>query len=530
MSINIVLVILTLLLIIFVLIIIYAIQRLGVGESEIKIFDEIQKKSAELESDLIEDLHKRKDEAECINDIKSRSVEIEKLLVDTAQLKYEMIQKHNIDRIKLSLTILTAIATGIAAVSTYSNYLVMSDKDRKEGLDKQFIELAQKVASKNDKEAEIAIITFPRFALPYISEYRKYSPKFKKHYKNYDAFLVDFTQKYPYVVESTTIILNTLEERAIRKAKEKCRIENPTGRCESIEEFYPYFSPPQFTGSIFSDTIINSLNAITKNTLQNCITLKDEVGNPEYSFKREKISAVNLSGKDFRGAYLRNVNFEGINGKCVKFCYANLSGADLDHSYLGSALLVNTVFRFASLKHCYLVDSLAKGADFTGADLEDSDFRKSILIQAIFRDACIANAKFNDTVIYKANFLGLPSKDNNSSIDKLIKLEAFTPVDKSNFKDVRLQENLDYKAVNEKLPDFDGAIVDIKNYTDLDFLNNNYTYKELKKDDISKISKKNGYSYSIEKYLQNELKSEKIGILKKKSNSKIKIQPCKTKL
>lgn len=508
-----ILIILVILLILVVAVIIGAIQRLGIGESDVKIFDDIQKKSAELEEDLIEDLHKRKGKAECIKDIRSKSVEIEKLLVDTAQLKYEMLQKHNIDRIKLYLTILTVLATGIAAVSTYVNYLQMYNIDQKEDLDKQFIELSQKVASPNQNEAEIAIITFPRFALP--SEKKKI--RFKRKYDSYDDFLSDFTQKYPYVTESTTIILNVLEKRAVDRAKRKCKVKSPHNSCEKIEEIYPYFNPPQFTGSVFSNTIISSLNSITKSTLQEGIILKDEADNKLYPFKREKISAVDLSEKDFRGAYLRNVDLEGINGKSVKLSFANLSGADLDHSYLGNSELVDTVFRFAHLNHCYLVDSLAKGADFTGAELENSDLRKAVLIGANFRNSYIANAKFNDAIIYKANFLGLPFENNNLSINDLIKLEAIKPVDCANFKKVRLQK--DTKTDNENLPDFDGAIVDRKNYDNLDFLNKNYNYHSLEENDIKKAD----YSYSIEKYLINELKKgEKMGKLGKITGSENK--------
>lgn len=501
MNVDLILIVLVILLIIIVSIIIFAIQRIGVGESDVKIFDDIQKKSAELEADLIEDLHKRKDEAECINDIRAKSVEIEKLLIDTAQLKYELLQKHNIDRIKLFLTILTVLATGIAAVSTYINYLGMYNKDQKEDLDRQFIELSQKVASPNENEVEIAIITFPRFALPP----EKKKVKFRRKYNNYDDFLSDFTLKYPYVIESTTIILNVLEKRAVKRAQRNCKTHNPHGECKNLEELYTYFNPPPFTGSVFSNTIISSLNAITKSTLQNCVLLKDETDDPLYSFKRDKISAIDLSKKDFRGAYLRNVNFEGINGCRVKFSFANLSGADLDHAYLRDSELVNTVFRFASLKHCFLVGSLAKGADFTGTNLEDSNFSEAVLIEANFRNAYIANTKFNKAIIYKAKFLGKSFENNNKSLDELIKIETFQPVDRANFKNVRFDEK-------GKLPDFDGAIVDRENYEKLDFLSKNYKYKEIKETDILKSN----YIYAVENYLINELKrNKKMGKLEK---------------
>lgn len=504
MNIDTILTILVVLLIIFVPVVIYAIQRLGVGSGEIKIFDNIQQKSAELEADLIENLHKNKDNAECINDIKSKSVEIEKLLVDTAQLKFELIQKHNIDRIKLILTIFTVIVTLIAALSTYRNYLSMSDKDRKESLDKQFIDLSQKVASPNENEVEIAIITFPRFAIPHISKYQK-APEFKEYYNNYDDFLFDFTQKYPYVTESTTIILNVLGKKAVKRAMDSCKLHNPYSSCENLEEIYKYFKPPQFTGSVFSNTIINSLNSITNSTLQNKIVLKDEVNNPKYSFKRDKISAVDLRKKDFRGTYLRNADLEGINGEGVKFSFANLSGVDLDHSYLKDSELVDTVFRFASLKHCFLVDSLAKGADFTGANLEDSDFRNAILIEANFRDTYIASTKFNNAIIYKAKFLGKPFENNDKTIDELIEIESFQPIDRANFKNVKFSKD-------KNLPDFNDAIVDRENYDNLDFLNKNYKYKELTETDILKSD----YVYTVEKYLINELKrNKKMGKLEK---------------
>lgn len=491
--------ILVIILVIFILGIIYIIYRLGVGSNEIKLFDDIENKSA----DLIADLYKNKDDSDYINNLKAKSVEIEKLLVDTAQFKFELIQKHNIDRVKLVLTIFAVIVTIIGALSTYKNYLSMSAKDRKENLDKQFIELTQKISSDNEESKEIAIITLPRFAIPYISKYQK-TPKFDKEYDNYDTFLSDFIQKYPYVSESNAIIVNELERIAIKRTKKKCKTNNNFNNCESIEELYDYFSPP-FTGTIYSNSIISSLSSITKNTLQKDIILKSEVKDI-YPYKRERISAVDLREKDFRGSYLRNVNFEGGNCERVNFSFANLSGANLNHSYLKNAVIVDTNLRYANLVHSFLASSFIKGADFTGSNLEGADFRNAVLIECIFRNASMVNTKFNNALIYKSKFFGEPFKISKKSLDELIKINSITPKASANFLDVRIGNKI------ETLPDFNNAIIDYENYTKLDFLNQNYTSKIITEKEIVGV----GYNYAVKNYLIHEIKDgQKILRLKK---------------
>lgn len=509
-NIDLILTILIFGLIIFIPLVFYAIHRLGIGQNEIKLFDDIEKESAQLEADLIANLNQNKNNVGHENDIQNKCVEIEKLLVDTAQLKFELIQKHNIDRIKLILTIFTVITTMIAALSTYKNYLGAADKERKSSLDNQFIELSQRVASANENEKEIAIIAFPRFALPNISRYQA-SSEIKKEYKDYDAFMFDFMRKYPYVAESTTIILNELEKKSVERARKQCKMHNASDDCEHIEDLYDYFEA-SFGGSVYANTIISSLNLITNETLQSDVVLNN---GPNGKLKRERISAIDLRKKDFRGAYLRNADLEGMNGESVKFSFANLSGANLNYSYLRSAEIANANFRFASLRKSCLVASLVKGVDFTGANFEGADLRNSVLIESIFRNAFIANAKFSKTILYNAKFSGEKFKDMDKSIDELIKMDAITPLDCANFKDVRCEINAKCTNDSEKLPEFDGAIIDANNYSKLDFLNINYDYDELKKADIMNL----GCVYAVKIYLINELnKNKKMGRLVKKNN------------
>lgn len=512
-NINILLTVLISLLFILIPLVIYAIHRLGIGPNEIKLIEDIEKKGTEIDSELKAEVNNKKNTSKGRNYSNSKCIEIEKLLIDTAQLKFQVTHKHNIDRLKLVLTIFTVVTTLIATLTTFNNYVAMSNKDRKANLDEQFVKMAQIVASENENEREIAIIAFPRFALPSISQNEKF-PELKKEYESYDDFIFDFMQKYPYVVESTSIIINELEKKAFKNAEKLCKADNIHNNCKTTKDLYDYFRQP-FTGTVYLNTIINSLNLITNETLQKNIIIKDEAGK---SLVRNRISGIDLRKKYLYGAYFRNVNFQGMNAKNVKFISANLSNANLSYSYLEKAEIVNTNFRFANLSNACLVNSLVNRNDFTGANLAGADFTSTLCTNSIFRNANIANAKFNNAVLYDAKFLGDNLKIVNKPIDELVKLDAITPSDNSNYENARCGINERCTQNSKNLPDFNGAIIDLNNYQNIDFINGNYYYKELNKTDILNSN----YEYAIRIYLVNEkTHGKKIGVLKKKLASNV---------
>ena len=75
--------------------------------------------------------------------------------------------------------------------------------------------------------------------------------------------------------------------------------------------------------------------------------------------KARNWSGLNLSGVDFRGAYLKEVHFEG----------SQLDGANLQHANLDKAKLQNADLSFANLQHTNLSEAKLQNADLRICDL-----------------------------------------------------------------------------------------------------------------------------------------------------------------
>ena len=125
--------------------------------------------------------------------------------------------------------------------------------------------------------------------------------------------------------------------------------------------------------------------------------------------------ALDLSNRDLSGA-----NLAGSSLYQADLHNTNLSGADLSHSQIYKANISNTNFKYANLSYANLcgigttgiISGLAEGSkhltafDFTGADLSYADLDHSFLQYADLTDAIITYTNFNDANLTRVDLSG----------------------------------------------------------------------------------------------------------------------------
>ena len=114
--------------------------------------------------------------------------------------------------------------------------------------------------------------------------------------------------------------------------------------------------------------------------------------------KARNWSGLNLSGVDFRGAYLKEVHFEG----------SQLDGANLQHANLDKAKLQNADLSFANLQHTNLSSAKLQNADLSFANLQnanllEANLQNADLSEANLQKAYLSRAKLQNADLSKAN-------------------------------------------------------------------------------------------------------------------------------
>ncbi|MBF0240551.1 MAG: DUF2169 domain-containing protein [SAR324 cluster bacterium] len=148
------------------------------------------------------------------------------------------------------------------------------------------------------------------------------------------------------------------------------------------------------------------------------------------------LSGHDLSGVDFSGSFMEDVNFARSNlsganlSGCVmaraNFTGTNLAGANLDGANIGAAQLIETDFtdailtnailskstmrktKFlrAQMKGAQIMDAVVEQVDFSEIDMFQTIFLKMELNQCLFRNANIPNCMFIQTHTPKCDFTG----------------------------------------------------------------------------------------------------------------------------
>jgi hypothetical protein len=123
--------------------------------------------------------------------------------------------------------------------------------------------------------------------------------------------------------------------------------------------------------------------------------------------KQAPNTGIDLSGADFRRAYLRRADFSD----------ADLSGADLSRANLGRADFSGANLRGAYLRRAYLSRANFRGANLSGAylsranlseaDLNGANLRGANLIGATLVDANLGDADLTGCRIYGVSAWGL---------------------------------------------------------------------------------------------------------------------------
>ena len=124
--------------------------------------------------------------------------------------------------------------------------------------------------------------------------------------------------------------------------------------------------------------------------------------------KARNWSGLNLSGVDFRVAYLEEVQFEksrldGVNLQNAdlwgaELQNANLSGANLQNADLWGAELQNAILRFAELQNANLSNANLQDANLLEAELQDAN-----LLEAELQNANLSKANLQNAILWGAN-------------------------------------------------------------------------------------------------------------------------------
>ena len=119
--------------------------------------------------------------------------------------------------------------------------------------------------------------------------------------------------------------------------------------------------------------------------------------------KARNWSDLNLSGVDFRGAYLKKVHFEESKLYFANLQYADLTEAELQNATLSFAELQNATLRFANLQNATLSFAKLQYADLTEANLQNANLSRANLQHADLLGANLQNATLSFAELQNAN-------------------------------------------------------------------------------------------------------------------------------
>ena len=105
------------------------------------------------------------------------------------------------------------------------------------------------------------------------------------------------------------------------------------------------------------------------------------------------LTKADLSDRDLREGYFREVDFSGANLTKTNFRYANLSGSDF----------IETNLFEADLSHAKLMATDFYKADLRGAKMEVSNFLNAKLINADLRKASLIESYIRDATFHRAD-------------------------------------------------------------------------------------------------------------------------------
>ena len=108
--------------------------------------------------------------------------------------------------------------------------------------------------------------------------------------------------------------------------------------------------------------------------------------------KARNWSDLNLSGVDFRGAYLKKVQFEESKLYFANLQYADLTEANLQNANLWLAELQNANLLEANLQNAKLLFANLQNADLSGANLQHTNLSEANLQHTNLSDAELQNA------------------------------------------------------------------------------------------------------------------------------------------
>ena len=121
--------------------------------------------------------------------------------------------------------------------------------------------------------------------------------------------------------------------------------------------------------------------------------------------KARNWSGLNLSGVDFRGAYLKEVHFEG----------SQLDGANLQHANLDKAKLQNADLSFANLQHTNLSSAKLQNADLSFANLQHTNLLEAKLQNADLWEANLQHTNLSSAKLQHADLWGANLQHTNLS-------------------------------------------------------------------------------------------------------------------
>ena len=135
--------------------------------------------------------------------------------------------------------------------------------------------------------------------------------------------------------------------------------------------------------------------------------------------KARNWSGLNLSGVDFRVAYLEEVQFEKSQLDGVNLQYADLSAAKLQNADLWGAELQNANLLKAELQNANLSKAELQNADLSKAKLQNADLSGANLQNADLSGANLQNADLSGANLQNANLSGANLQNANLSEAKL---------------------------------------------------------------------------------------------------------------
>lgn len=288
------------------------------------------------------------------------------LVVIPLNIKYIFIDKASLEIVP---SLISAIAVILGAIWFIYKYFNEKQSIRQETKHKQFLEIANKIASDNDLKKANAINSITSF----LDDIRKI-----KHIVSYEDLKSQFIRSNPYGIEVINLIFNTITHLS-PNSEDKNQVIS-----QAVSQTLSAITEKTFTPRVlhqkekkFGNGKLIEECMTFSDILDLAITSNNEVTCYHKKFYINKTSIIYFENQVLENANLDHAYFAGANflGSCMGDC--SFDHANFNHAYLKGTIFYDCNFFKTDLNNCNLENTLFINSVLDGTKLDNAFFYKT---------------------------------------------------------------------------------------------------------------------------------------------------------